>query len=279
MNKSETAYAKINLALHILARRDDGYHDIDTIFAFMDDGDALSVKQSDTLELDIIGPFAADIDCDMQNNLVLKTASSLREHHGIKNGARIILTKNLPIASGIGGGSADAAAAARLLNRFWGLNQSPAELCTVIGGLGADIAACIYSRTCRGEGIGNAIAILDDLQVQDIPILLVNPRIAVSTGPIFSAWDGHSGGKIDQIDLQSIVDHCGNDMERAAIALFPKISEVLNILQRENPILCRMSGSGASCFALYDSISQRDSVKAYIEQHHGDWWCMSGKLK
>ncbi len=279
MNNIETAYAKINLALHILGRRDDGYHDIDTIFAFMDGGDTLSVKHSDAIELDIIGPFASALDCDVQDNLITKVALRLREHCNVNHGACITLTKNLPIASGIGGGSADAAAAARLLNRYWELNKSLTELCAIVGDLGADIAACIYSQTCRGEGIGSDIMLLDNLQTKDIPILLVNPNIAVSTGPIFSAWDGQSGGEMVTLDMQSIMHHYGNDMERAAVALFPKISEVLIALQHDNPIISRMSGSGATCFAIYDTLSDRDNAKAYIEEHHQHWWCMSGKLK
>lgn len=279
MDNSETAYAKINLALHIIGRRDDGYHDIDTIFAFMDGGDTLSVEYSDTIELDIIGPFAAALDCDVQDNLITKVALRLRDHHNVNSGARISLTKNLPIASGIGGGSADAAAAGRLLNRYWGLDLSSADLCDLVGDLGADIPACIYSKSCRGEGIGSEIAFLEEGQFKDIPILLVNPRIAVSTAPVFLAWDGQSGGKLNPIDLHSVVNHHGNDMQRSAITLFPEISEVLDVLQRDCPMLCRMSGSGATCFAIYDTLSQRDNAKAYIEQHHGGWWCMSGKLK
>lgn len=279
MNNIETAYAKINLALHILGRRDDGYHDIDTIFAFMDSGDTLSVEHSDSIKLDITGPFASALDCDMRDNLITKVAFRLREHCNVNRGARITLTKNLPIASGIGGGSADAAAAARLLNRYWELNNSLEELCAIVGDLGADIAACIHSGTCRGEGIGNDILLLSELQTQGIPILLVNPKITVSTGPIFTAWDGQSGGRIDKFDVQSIVKYLGNDMERAAVALFPKISEVLNALQHNNPVLSRMSGSGATCFAIYDTLSDRDNAKAYIEEHYKDWWCMDGKLK
>lgn len=284
MDNSEIAYAKINLALHILGRRDDGYHDIDTIFAFMNDGDRLCVKDSadierGSVELDIIGPFAADIDCDSGDNLIVKTAHKLREHHNIKRGAHIILTKNLPVASGIGGGSADAAAAARLLNRHWGLGQSLAQLVAQVGGLGADIAACIYSQTCRGEGIGSHIAFLDDLPLQHIPILLVNPRVSVSTGPIFAAWDKDSSGAISPINLHAIANQHDNDMQRAAITLFPQIAEVLDVLKQDNPLLCRMSGSGATCFALYETLAQRDAAQAYIEQHHGNWWCMSGQLK
>lgn len=284
MDTMETAFAKINLALHILGRRDDGYHDIDTIFSFMDGGDKLSVASNDnmdgdSIELDIIGPFAAAIDCDAQDNLIVKTAHKLRAHHAIKRGAHITLAKNLPVASGIGGGSADAAAAARLLNRHWGLGQSLEQLASQLSDLGADIAACIYSKTCRGEGIGSEIAFLDDLQIQDIPILLVNPRVSVSTGPIFAAWDEKSSGNLSPIAMHRVVNNHRNDMQRAAIALFPEIAEVLGALKQSDPILCRMSGSGATCFALYHSIAERDMAQAYFSEYHIDWWCMSGILK
>lgn len=278
-NDQELAFAKINLALHILGRREDGYHEIDTIFAFMDRGDILSVQISNEISIDINGPFAKSIDCGDDDNLAMRAAHMMQLHYDVRHGAALTLIKNLPVASGIGGGSADAAATARLLNRHWGLNRSAQELSALLSPLGADIAACIYSKTCRGQGIGTDIEFLDDLRIEKIPILLINPMIAVSTGPIFAAWDGQFGKGLGDISLNMIENHYQNDMQRAAISLFPVIDDVLYALGANGPIIHRMSGSGATCFALYENISQRDAAYGAILSQYPDWWYMTGFLK
>ena len=161
MEYSETAFAKINLALHVRRRRADGYHDIETLFAFVQDGDILTGSFADALSLEIDGPFGAGLKAD-ESNLVLKTALFLKAHFGVTQGAAIRLDKRLPIASGIGGGSADAAATARLLNQLWGLDATEQELADILAPLGADIPACIFSRPSFGSGTGTALAFLDD---------------------------------------------------------------------------------------------------------------------
>ena len=150
MENSETAYAKINLALHILGRRDDGYHDIDTIFAFLKDGDHLSIKASDNVSLSIDGPFGDNIGGKVHDNLVMKTAKLMQDHFNIGDGAALHLRKNLPIASGIGGGSADAAAAARLLNRHWNINYELSQLAELITPLGSRFFSFSSSRVSSG---------------------------------------------------------------------------------------------------------------------------------
>ena len=177
----ETAYAKINLALHVRERRADGYHRIETVFAFAEDGDRLDVAAAQDLTLEIIGPFAADL-AGEGDNLVLRAARALRDRCGVETGARLTLDKRLPIASGIGGGSADAAAALRLLARWWHLDASEAELLDIAARLGADVPACLLSRTARGEGKGDD---LEPLPVEDLagtPLLLVNPASILVDG-------------------------------------------------------------------------------------------------
>lgn len=277
-DQSETAYAKINLALHILGKRDDGYHDIDTIFAFVNDGDKLSVRASDNIKLNMSGPFAASIDCENDDNLVIKVAYKMQSHFHISNGAALSLIKNLPIASGIGGGSADAAAAARLLNRHWNLHRPMDDLAELLAPLGADIPACIYSQMCQGEGIGTNLQFIDDREFNGLSVLLVNPMIAVATGPIFTAWDGQSSGPIAQISMDSM-RMLKNDMETAAKPIFPEIQMVLEAIEQTRPLLHRMSGSGATCFGLYESAQSCEDAQNLIDMRHGDWWTMIGRLK
>lgn len=279
----EMAYAKINLALHILGRRDDGYHNIDTIFAFADDGDQILVKKSHNISLDIIGPFAQSLGGDVSDNLVMKTAELIKNHYGIDHGAAITLEKKLPIASGIGGGSADAAATARVLNRFWGLQRPLDELAALVSDLGADIPACIYSKTCRGTGKGSDIIVLDEIALKNIPILLVNPMIKVETGPIFAAWDRAISRPLEDISMENILNPenhlLKNDLERAALSLCPEIQNVLNMLNQSKPMIKRMSGSGATCFALYHDMAQRDAAHQIIIEQYPHWWAMNGLLK
>ncbi len=276
---NEIAYAKINLALHIMARRDDGYHDIDTVFAFLRDGDALSISSDDILSLSIDGPFGDRISGVIDDNLIIKTAKLMQSHFNINGGAALHLRKNLPIASGIGGGSADAAAAARLLNSHWGINCELSQLAELITPLGADIAACVMSEISHGSGIGTNLRPLSDkLDLAGLPILLINPMVCVSTGSIFAAWDGQSGGALE-IDLDSILYKAGNDMQRAAISLFPQIQDVIDVLDQQKPMMMRMSGSGATCFALFKNENDRDIAQENIEKQRPDWWFLSSELK
>src|SRR5688572_4002571 len=147
----ETAYAKLNLALHVRERTADGYHQIETIFAFCEDGDRLSVAEGKNLALQFTGPFAGQL-TGASDNLVLRAAEALRDRYGVEQGANMTLDKRLPVAAGVGGGSADAAAALRLLPRWWCLETDEADLRDIAAGLGADVPACLLSRPMRGEG-------------------------------------------------------------------------------------------------------------------------------
>jgi 4-diphosphocytidyl-2-C-methyl-D-erythritol kinase len=272
---TETAYAKINLALHVRRRREDGYHDIETLFAFAQHGDQLQASLSDRLELLIDGPFGSGLSAD-DDNLVMQAANRLRAHFSITNGASIRLTKNLPIASGIGGGSADAAAAARLLNRLWNIQASEPEIADILAPLGADIPACIFSRTSFGSGTGTAIELRDDSNVPARHLLLVNPLQSVSTAAIFKAWDGKDQGPVARGDIWQVTLSGRNDLEPIAAAICPAITDILNALAHANPAMVRMSGSGATCFALFTEAEDLEAAKALLDRR---WWSMGTELR
>ncbi|MBX3561725.1 MAG: 4-(cytidine 5'-diphospho)-2-C-methyl-D-erythritol kinase [Sphingomonas sp.] len=266
----ETAYAKINLALHVRACEPGGYHRIETIFAFAEDGDELTVAEGDGLSLAVTGPFAGAL-AGESDNLVLRAARALADRAGIEPAAALTLDKRLPVASGIGGGSADAAASLRLLRRFWKLDIEDADLRAIAAGLGADVPACLASRTMRGEGRGDELTPIDLPGLAGAPLLLVNPRIALATAPVFKAWDGVDRGPL--IDWKT----GRNDLEAAARALVPEIGAVLDALAGAK--VARMSGSGATCFGLYESESARDAAFHDMQARHPGWWIFASRLR
>lgn len=272
---AETAYAKINLALHVRRRRADGYHDIETLFAFAADGDRLSATEAETLSLRIDGPFGDGLSPD-QENLVLRAARRMQAHYNVDKGAAIHLDKRLPIASGIGGGSADAAATARLLNILWGLGVNEAELATLLAPLGADIPACVYSRASFGRGTGTEVEMLDGSALSGKHLLLVNPLQAVSTAAIFGAWDGVDRGAINGGDVWQSALAGRNDLEPIAAKICPIISEIVDKLQEHYPMLARMSGSGATCFAIFDNEQAASQAQAAMDP---SYWTMCSSLR
>lgn len=272
---TEIAHAKLNLALHIRRRRADGYHDIETLFAFCADGDALAAAPAATLTLTIDGPFGDGLSAGA-DNLVLRAAHALRAEAGAEAGAAIRLTKRLPVASGIGGGSADAAAALRLLARLWAVALPPARLAALAAGLGADVPACLLSRTCRGEARGDTLVALDAPELAGVPVLLVNPRVATPTGPVFAGWDGTDRGGLAQGAPLAVARAGRNDLQPPALALVPAIGEVLAWLEaRAGATLVRMSGSGATCFALFADAPARDRAAAQVPP---GWWHLATAL-
>lgn len=276
---AETGWAKINLALHVRRRRADGYHDIETIFAFADFGDGLSVRAADDVTLTIRGPFGGGLPAD-ESNLVMRAARALAGAYRIKAGAALTLDKNLPVASGIGGGSADAAAALRLLNRFWGIDADEAPLCAIAASLGADVPACVGSRTQRGDGVGEQLRTLEGDDMRGKAVLLVNPGIPLATGPVFKAWDGIDRGTLT-VGLPLAAALAGrNDLQAPAISLCPAIGTVLNVLAaQQGALLVRMSGSGATCFALFDTDADAEAARAAIAAAHPGWWARAGRLR
>lgn len=270
----EIAYAKINLALHVRRRREDGYHELETLFAFTEDGDHITAEPGEGLSLQITGRFADGLSAG-GDNLVLRAARLLQERANISAGAAFTLDKRLPIASGIGGGSADAAAALRLAARLWGIDGSDhlsAELCAE---LGADVPACLHSRSCIGTGVGERLVAYEGTDVAGLPILLVNPLISCPTGPVFKVWDGIDRGPLDPEHWRG----SRNDLEAPAIAMHPFISEVIAKLHSTSAELVRMSGSGATCFALYASADGRDAAQRMIADTCPQWWTMASSLR
>ena len=264
----ETAPAKLNLALHVRGKRRDGRHDIETVFAFCTDGDRLTAEEADGLALDVTGPFAADLG-PADDNLVMKAAKALQEAAGVSKGAVIQLDKRLPVASGIGGGSADAAAALRLLTTLWSLD--PRHASEVAPSLGSDVPACLLSLPARGEGAGDELAIIDLGGLSGAPVLLVNPRVAVSTAEVFAKWDGQDRGPLEDWREGR------NDLEEAATAMAPIVTSVLAWLSAQPGAgFVRMSGSGATCFALFESEAQRDEAATAVPR---EWWHLATSLR
>jgi 4-diphosphocytidyl-2-C-methyl-D-erythritol kinase len=264
----EIAPAKLNLALHVRGRLPDGRHAIETIFAFCIDGDGLAAEDADTLSLKVGGPFATDLRVQA-DNLVIRAARALQEVADVGKGAAITLDKRLPVASGIGGGSADAAATLRLLTSLWGID--PAHASAVAPKLGSDVPACLLSLPAKGEGAGDELAPVELPEVSGTPVLLINPRVALPTGDVFAGWNG--------VDLGPLGDwrEGRNDLEAPAIALVPQIETVLAWLAvQPGARFVRMSGSGATCFALFDSDEERDAAADRVPR---EWWRLATHLR
>ena len=258
---TETAYAKVNLALHVRRRRDDGYHEIETVFAFCEHGDTVGAAIAPTTTLTVDGPFAEGL--STTDNLVVRAAAAMRQQ------ARLHLTKRLPVASGIGGGSADAGAALRLLARLYNV---PLPDLAAQRALGADVPACVASTTARGEGDGGMLSPAGS--VAGMPILLVNPGVPLSTAAVFRAWDGQDRGALDEWRDGR------NDLETSARALVPQIGDLLDWLgQRRDVIMARMSGSGATCFALFDDQTARRRVAVELASAFPTYWQLESSLR
>ena len=266
----ETAYAKINLALHVRRRREDGYHELETLFAFVDRGDVLTARAAEQDTLHQQGEFAEAMGLPF-GNLAMRALTSLPRPTGIE----IAIEKNLPVAAGLGGGSADAGAVFRIVREMYGL---PDDWQARAAKLGADVPACVESRTCIGRGTGTELEPADD-SLAGTAVLLVNPRTPLATGPVFAAWDGEDRGPLPEGNARIIALEGRNDLETPAISLVPEIADVLSTMRGTSPFLARMSGSGATCFALYETDDERDEAAAQIAAEHPDWWRMKGNLR
>lgn len=267
----ESAPSKVNLALHVRQRRSDGYHDLETLFAFTRFGDTLKAEPAPDWGLIVTGqgpdvPGAATPGAEalgpVEDNLVLRAARAFERASGCPQRFRFTLAKKIPVAAGLGGGSADAAATLRLLDRATGAGLGMARLGGIAQELGADVPACLLSETLRGEGRGERLEPAAPLS--GTPILLVNPRVAVPTGPVFRGWDGIDRGPMPDDPLAG-----RNDLEGPAISLQPVIGEVLAFLRTlPGATLVRMSGSGATCLAL--------GVREAPVPH--GWWSVATEL-
>jgi 4-diphosphocytidyl-2-C-methyl-D-erythritol kinase len=262
---SERAPAKINLALHVLGRRPDGYHELDSIVAFADVGDRLTFAEADEWQLEIEGPFAEGLSA--RDNLVLKAA---RAWPRPTRRYRITLEKNLPVASGIGGGSADAAACLRALARLAG-GVDEDRLHAIATGLGADVPVCLLGKSCRMQGVGDRLEPLNDLA--PMPAVLVNPGQQVATADVFAKLalkpGAHGFAGISAADLAS----CRNDLMAPALIVAPVIGEVIEALRAAPGLhFARMSGSGATCFGIFRSPAAAQTAADAIASRHPGWW-------
>ena len=278
MTISGTAFAKVNLFLHVGDKGVEGFHALKSLAVFPDIGDTLTAEESDTITLSVSGPFAADL-TDEADNLVLKAAITLAAKAGHPVGAKLSLIKNLPVASGIGGGSADAATALRLLSELWGLGLDDTALCEIAAGLGSDIPVCVVSQPRWMEGRGEILTPIASLP--HLPMLLVNPGVAVPTKDIFAGLQSRNGverklppGRFrDMADLLRFLDASKNDLEEPAKQLQPVIGDVLKTLAAlPGALFTRMSGSGATCFALFPDDESCGRAAAILSEAKTDWW-------
>jgi 4-diphosphocytidyl-2-C-methyl-D-erythritol kinase len=276
----EPAPAKINLYLHVVGQRADGYHELDSLAVFPGASDHISAFPADGFSLDITGPFAAALS-EGADNLVQRAASVLAEWSGRRMaGARLLLNKQLPVASGIGGGSADAAATLRLLTRLWNLPISAETLLSLAAKLGADVPVCLRSSPARMRGIGDRLETAPVLP--NFAMVLVNPGIAVATADVFRARSGEYSPPArlpdtwpDVAAMARDLSQMSNDLEPAATQLCPIIAEVLAALRSQTAcLLARMSGSGGTCFGIFPRESAARSAAAELTR--SGWWCWVG---
>ncbi len=276
------AHAKINLALHVTAQQDDGYHILDTLVVFTEFGDVIAIKEklnaSSLVTLKIEGPFAQELDAGA-NNLVSRAALALayKIHDLDKQLApvEITLTKNLPVASGIGGGSADAAATLLALQAYW---QSNIDLAAVAFELGADIPMCLHSKPLRAQGIGEKITPIKTKEL--FFMVLVNPNVEVSTPEIFKKLATKNNPAITDVAINNLHDlkilkSLRNDLQMPAIEIQPIIQNIIDALENTNANIARMSGSGATCFGLYDNLLEAEIASKQILQKYPNWWCVA----
>lgn len=280
----ERAPAKVNLALHVTGQRPDGYHLLDTLVTFCDAGDRLALRPADRDEFTILGRFAHTLlegGGPKPGNLVIRARDALRGHAESVDlpapPVHIHLEKNLPIASGIGGGSADAAAALRGLMRLWGLDVAPEKLREIALALGADVPMCIESRPLVARGIGEDIRIVADFP--SLHLLLVNPLVEVSTPVIFRSLTSKSNPPLglpsdgaSREDWLAALVGARNDLQPPAEVIEDKIVEALALLQATNAILARMSGSGATCFGVYPDAAACRAAHAALEAARREWY-------
>ena len=278
------APAKINLDLHVLGRRKDGFHYLDSFVAFTEFSDKIQVRASDSIKLIIHGPFGNNTGPKKQN-LVFKAAKALKHYMGISEGAEIVLEKNLPVAAGLGGGSSDAAATIMALMDLWRPDFELNDFLTVAADLGSDIPVCLMRQAAFISGIGENVKPAGGFP--SCPILLVNPRIELSTKKVFlrmknsySIRSKHDNAPSSFEELISyLATGQGNDLRKPAVELVPEISKILEFFEKDPKCsFANMSGSGPTCFGLY-----KDSASALATAHkcsveNPSWWCVCTNL-
>jgi 4-diphosphocytidyl-2-C-methyl-D-erythritol kinase len=276
---SEFAPAKINLALHVTGRRPDGYHLLDSLVVFADIGDEVSFSPSDQLSLEVTGPQASCVPTGA-DNLVLRAAQLMAQGRG----GAITLTKNLPVASGIGGGSADAAACLRAAARFWDMPLPDPD---AVLRLGADLPVCLLGQPCRMQGVGETLTPL----AKPLPpswLVLVNPGIAIATPTIFRALTQRENPPLpasfplfsNTVALAAFLHQARNDLEPAATRLAPVIARSCHALRQQNGChIARMSGSGATCFGLFSDRTTAQVAADALQKAYPSWWIKAAAIR
>jgi 4-diphosphocytidyl-2-C-methyl-D-erythritol kinase len=280
---TESAPAKINLTLRVSGRRADGYHDLESLVIFADLCDRLTLQPGPDTALDVAGSFAGASGA-VSDNLVLKVFAALHQSVDGLKGGRFQLEKNIPVAAGIGGGSADAAAALRLLARLNGIALDDARLMVAALKVGADVPVCFSSRACVMTGIGERLS--PPLDLPTLPALLVNPGVPVATRDVFAKFTDTPGASrrlgVVPKDAAALVeflrDH-GNDLTDAAVACAPVVADVLGALSvLPGALLARMSGSGSTCFALFATAREAEAAARQLAVAHASWWVRAVRL-
>ena len=275
---TELAPAKINLALHVTGRRDDGYHLIDSLVVFTRFGDRVTTQAADEDRFDVTGRYAAGVPLG-DDNLILKAREALRAHCGADQTppVAISLEKNLPVASGIGGGSSDAAATLRSLSRLWGLDLDQSELAQIGVRLGADVPMCLIAKPLLARGIGDELSMVADFP--SLGLVLVNPGVGVATAEVFKALASADNEDLprppDHFDFHSMrnwLETTRNDLGPAADAIAPSVRYGLAALTKADAGFARMSGSGATCFGLYETGNVAKRAAAIIRKRQPNWF-------
>jgi 4-diphosphocytidyl-2-C-methyl-D-erythritol kinase len=273
------AAAKVNLYLHVLGRRLDGYHELDSLVAFASVGDEVWLSEAPHYSLQLEGPFAGPLRAeDVDGNLVTRAVRGLAAAVGRAPNVAVTLHKHLPVASGIGGGSADAAATLRGLARLWGLAADDPRLRDLAPKIGADVPVCLYSRTAYFGGAGEVVE--PGPALPPAWLLLVNPGIQVATKDVFAARHGHFSAAArfdrapaDAAALSALLAERRNDLMLPALRVAPEIGAVLSAIGgTAHVLMSRMSGSGATCFGLYADESAALEAAAMLWRDHPDWW-------
>lgn len=279
-----TAYAKLNLFLHITGKRADGYHLLDSLVAFTRFGDSISVTESDSLTLQAHGPFASQIST-REDNLIMRAALLLQDYANIRTGASITLDKQVPVGAGLGGGSSDAAAAVHLLCALWGIALPPSRASNLLLPLGADLPVCLRNIPAYMSGIGENIEPLET-SLPACYVLLVKPPVSLLTRDVYNTYYHEErnlarpvmDNKNAEMLIRSLAN-ARNDLQRAAISLCPDVTRVLVELQTQIGCgLARLCGSGSTCFGLFEMREHCLRAAERISQNHPDWWVKSTEL-
>ncbi len=279
------APAKINLSLHVHGKRADGYHALESLVAFTQFGDVLSVTAADQLSLTTSGEFANHAG-DLEHNLVMRAARALQHETGTTLGAAMTLQKNIPVGAGLGGGSSDAATALQMLRALWGVAVPDGRLYAIAASLGADVPMCLVGKPLIATGRGEEIQLLD-YALPPLWVVLVYPHIALPTASVFGAYTAPD--TLPKIGWQTLgaasilpaLAQSKNSLQRAAISQCAPVGEILIALETavQQPDLVRMSGSGSCCFALFDDAARAHACEADIKKRYPHWWVASSSLR